>query len=154
MTRLKKDIILNGTDSIAVVKDEGVVYRLTPVQELFTLTIENIVAQTKIDINLQQVLQGHFKVTQMNSLLPIDANLDEPNTDYGGASRTFVVLIKTFQNKVPIQVAALRTHRGTYNDPDFFFDANSRWELYSEVDVSRLIFYLTPVFISKNLLFN
>ena len=80
--------------------------------------------------------------------------MDEPNTDYGGASRTFVVLIKTFQNKAPGLVAALRIHRGIYNDLNFFFDANSQWELYSEVDVSRLVFYLTPVFISKNLLFD
>ena len=86
--------------------------------------------------------------------MPIDANLDEPNTDYGGSSRTFVVLIKMFQNKTARQTAALRIHRGTYDDPNFFFDANSQWELYSEVDVSRLVFYLTSVFISKNLLFD
>ena len=83
-SKLEKDTILNGTNSLAVVKKEGIVYRVDPVPLVSQLIFTPLYAQTPYSIHMADYLDQDYKVLNINQGHPTlqgnnSANPEEPS---------------------------------------------------------------------------
>lgn len=145
MKQLEKDLILNGTTPIAVAKQEGTIYRIAPIPEVYTIVIKNLVKNVAKIVDISNNLQGFYQILDMNQAMAFDAKGTVPSPDYGDISRTAVILIRMYQNNVLQQTIVPRFHRGLDDTKGNYFDANTTWEIYSDKDIERLTIICFPV---------
>ncbi len=59
---LQKDIILSGTDSLAVLKEDGLVYRVAEIAKYTPIVFRNLKQNTRHEFDLSAVISKDYKV--------------------------------------------------------------------------------------------
>lgn len=95
---MKKDIILNGTDSIAVFKEDGLVYRAKDLESYTPIVFNNLKANTAYYFDLQSVISKGYRVvdavadTKDDDELPVTSTAEAVQASYQG------VFLSTLRN--------------------------------------------------------
>lgn len=80
MGSLQKDIILNGSESLAVFKDAGVVYRAADIASYTPIVFRNLKANTAHYFDLQSVISKDYRVVDAVSNLVEDDEIEATQT--------------------------------------------------------------------------
>ena len=152
-SKLQKDIILSGTDSLAVAKYEGVVYRLEPVEEITRIVIKDIIVDHNKVIDFSEQLDRDYEVIAYegdrvygNEQSSNDYNIDNIP---GG----FNVNARIFRNGKPVRDQALSFYGEQSNQGRFFIRQEEVWSFANRADTLTLTLYCVPVLLDKIITF-
>ena len=148
---LTKDIILSGTDSLAVAKYKGVAYRLEPIQEVTRIVIENIKDSGAKIINFSEYIDQGYEVVALEADSPYDEqNLPEV---FAGTESTnsYTVYVKIYRNNKPgggfgASVADLASPPCR-----IFINHDDTWKLFCYANILKLTLYCIPILFDKTI---
>ena len=76
MSDLQKGVILNGQDSLAVFKDDGLVYRAAEIESYTLIVLRNLKANTTHQFELKSVISKDYRVVDAVSDVKGDDSFD------------------------------------------------------------------------------
>ena len=146
---MEKGIILNGTSSIAVAKQDDLVYRLQPVRVVVPIVMSNLEAYTNKIFELNNYLNQDYQVVGATiDLAYDDDSAYEEGGETGGGSNSHVVIREVKNDKVLANMYYAVNENGIRFDA-FFLNHDNTLVIQSSQKANSLTLYCVPVVLEK-----
>ncbi|WP_319418861.1 hypothetical protein [Pleurocapsa sp. FMAR1] len=149
---IKKDIILNGTDSITVFKEDGLVYRAKDLESYTPIVLKNLRANIEHTFDLESVSSCNYQVIRIVTDVKADDDvvaLDEQTASSYTSASGFISVIRQGK-RVYQQYFTFTQFVGTYNA--LFFETNDLIRVKAFEDTKSITLYCQPVYLEKTII--
>ena len=146
---MEKGIILNGTSSIAVAKDNDLIYRIDPVREIVTFEVGIIKAKAPIFIDLNDQINTPYKVIGFTLDGTFDDNQDWKNDPDYVIQRFEQVNIQVIEKDKIIDHLFLSPNGLDFNTDHFYLLPWQQLRMDVPNSISSLKLYCVPVLMNK-----
>lgn len=146
---LKRDVILNGNNSIAVAKEEGIIYRVEPVpiiQEIRLYGLEG--SKTKI-FKLDDHLTKDYEILGIVADIPEDDGDAAQAAGSAGQQPTVNLGLRIFQGKKAVDNVQLRLTSYPFYTNKLFINHRDVWHMRAGRDVTRITFMCRSVYMEQ-----
>ncbi|WP_319422748.1 hypothetical protein [Pleurocapsa sp. FMAR1] len=148
---IKKDIILNGTDSIAVFKEDGLVYRAKDLESYTPIVLGKIEPNTSREFKLLSAISKDYLVLEMNTDVVADDNpnaMDENTANnYNYANVNFTILREG--KRVLSQIISLNA--GNISTRTFLISPLDTLKITSSQALNSITLICQPVYLEKTI---
>ena len=150
---LKKELILNGTNSVATLKEDGAIYRIDGmkiIQEINFYSIEK--NRTKI-IRLDDRLTKDYQILGITADIPEDDG--DVNTASGNAGEQVTVRmgIRIFSGIKATENVKLQLTPYPFYTNKLFINHRDTWQIKCDRAVNRITFKCAPVYMEQPVVF-
>ena len=151
MGSLQKDIILNGSESLAVYKDNGVVWRASDIASYTPIVLRNIKANTAKKFDLTSNLAKDYKSVEIAIDVAFD-NDAEIAFDSNNINNYYaVVWLTIIRNGVKVSHGFWQLYPGATNVSGVYLRSGDIVEVYSSYSLTSLTFYCQPVYLEPTI---
>lgn len=150
---IERDVILNGTNSLAVANEKGIIYRFEPIPIIQEINLHNIERNRTKIFKLNDHLTKDYEILGVVIDIPEDdGDVDEPANSPG--QQTQVNLgIRIFQGKKAVDNVQLRlTSYPTYTNK-LFINHRDTWHMRASRDIARITFKCRSVYMEQPIVF-
>ena len=142
---IKKGLILNGNDSVAIARIDDAVYRLQPIPEITPLSFENFEANKPVLFDFSSKLPHDYQVIGVLANFIEDDYQSLGTANKNKSNITCRTEVRIFRNGVA--VASLYLNIGTYLQtiPPLFISKNDTWEVKCRKDMNGFILMCAPI---------
>lgn len=151
MSNLQKDIILNGSESLAVYKDNGVVYRASDIESYTPIVFNNLAAGLSKRFDLKTILDKSYKVVKADydvvaddDFLNVTENMAN-NYRYQGASFSIVEQGKRLA-WTWVELYSLSTY-----PTNLILQPNQSVIVRPSMDLRHITLYCQPVYLEQTI---
>lgn len=149
---LKKDVILNGTNSLAVAKENGIIYRVEPVPIIQEIRLYNIEKNKTKIFKLNDHLTKDYEILGIVADIPEDDGDADVATKDTGSQPTVLLSLRIFQGKKAVDNIQLRFNSYPYYTNKLFINHRDVWHVKSDREVKRITFMCRPVFMEQSII--
>ncbi|MEL6438695.1 MAG: hypothetical protein AAFQ80_05490 [Cyanobacteria bacterium J06621_8] len=150
MRKLTEGFLNQGSESIAVVKDRDLIYRLEPTKLYQEITVENVLDEGTSIIDLSKYIDKDHEVVSYFMDIAFDDNFTKEemeqaeDNEYGGK----LILMPCRQGK-PYQRVRMVIGAGRVQFRHFFLRPDETLKIYSTVALTSLTFVCEPVLLRQ-----
>ena len=151
---IKKGLILNGTNSVAVARMDDAVYRLQPIPEITPISFENFKKSQPVLFDFSSKLPHDYQVVGVLADFVEDDHESLGTSNKSQSYATCRTEIRIFRNGVA--VASLYFNIGSYLQtiPPFFISKGDIWEARCNRDMNRFILMCAPIITNTSITLN
>lgn len=154
LSSIKKGLILNGSDSVAVARIDDAVYRLEPITEITPISITDLKAGVPAIIQLGTELSHDYRIIGVTVDIPEDNEEDIKE----GTNRESNIYVRTeirivSQNKAVENLVLNLSSYPAYINP-MFINHNDVWKVKAYRDVDKITFRCVPIIMNKPITFS
>ena len=146
---MEKGIILSGTDSIAVAKQDDLVYRLEPIPVIVPIVIYDVKPYSLKVIELKDYLQQDYQVVGMT----VDFAVDDAGAYYeggeSGGNNRVQVDIRRVKNDKPVASMKYDIYENGIAVDALFLNREEDLAMQSTSELNSMTLYCTPVVLEK-----
>ena len=150
-SNLQKYIILNGQDSIAVFKDNGVVYRAADIESYTPIVLRNLTAGLPKRFDLQSVVSKDYQVRIINANHAFDNQVGEVAQQPDESGYYGSVRIRTIREGIRTSRSFLNIYESTAIASGWFLTPGDVLEVYASIDLTSLTLYCQPVYLENSI---
>lgn len=150
---LKKELILNGTNSVAVLKEDGAIYRIdgmSIIQEINFYSIEK--NRTKI-IRLDDRLNKDYEILGITADIPDDDGDVDTATSNPGEQAMVRMGVRIFSGVKATENVKLQLTSYPFYTNKLFINHRDTWHIKCDRTVSRITFKCKPVYMEQPVVF-
>ena len=150
-SNLKRTVVQSGVDSIAALKEQGLIYRVQEIPIIQEISFYNLIGNQNKIVKLEDFISKDYEVKGISTDIP-DDDQDSPDAttekSYGG----FLSLsLRIFSGGKAVNNLSMRLGTLTAYDNALFISSADIWHIKSGSDVSKLTFICTPVYREKSI---
>ena len=150
---IKRDLILNGSNSIATFKESGATYRVEPVGVVQEISLFDFERNTTKIFKLDDRLTKDYEILGIVADIPNDdGDADEASRD-AGSQPTVTVGIRVFQGKKAVNNVQLRFNSYPYYTNKLFINHRDTWHMKVDRDVTSITFMCKPIYLENPIVF-
>ena len=150
---IKRDLILNGTNSVATFKEQGAIYRIEPysiIQEISLYNLEK--SRTKI-FKLGDRLTKDYEIIGITADIPEDdGDVNEPDNKAGEQPRVKLG-VRIFSDAKAIENVQLTLTPYPFYVNKLFINHRDVWHIKCDRDVTRITYKCKPVYMEQPIVF-
>ena len=150
---LQKQVILNGTNSIQVFEEDGLIYRVEPfsiIQEINIYGLEK--NKTKI-IRLSDRLTRDYEIVGITADIPEDEGDVEKAASNPGYQPTVEVGVRVFSNMKTTENVRLRLTAYPFYTNKLFINHRDTWHMRCDREVTRITYKCKPIYLERPVVF-
>ena len=148
ISNLTKTTIINGASSLAVAQQEGIIYRLQPVEEVVPIAFEDLSNLQIKEFYLSEILTKDYKIVGIDHDVATDDTNDPSQTDSNSTKIVTDITIGIRRNNVLIRNIYLQIRDMPTFLSSFYLHHNDTWTIKSSAELKRLTLYGIPVIIN------
>ena len=142
---MKKGIILTGSDSIAVAKQDDLVYRLEPIKQVVPIVVNNLTEFTPVWIDLSKQLKQDYRVVESLVDTTQDDQYDYSLGRQSGGTDSVGGWIREIENGKVVKTIYFNTSEGGRVHYGTYFDRNKIITLELSKTVDSITFFCEPI---------
>ena len=148
ISSLVKSTIINGASTLSVAVQNGIIYRLQPVEEMQPIVLEGFVKNRPKTFFLSNVLDQDYKIVGVTADLPDDDDenddkLDENKVDKSVTTHIRIIKRDRAEENITLSVSSYMR----YMNP-LYINHNDTWKIKAVEDINKITFRCVPAIIN------
>lgn len=150
---IKKDLILNGTNSIAAFREDGAIYRVEPFSVIQEVSLYNIEKNKTKIYRLDDRLTRDYEILGITAEIPDDEDYQTEATDKPGEQNTVKLGIRVYSSAKSTSNVKLELTSYPFYVNKLFLNHRDTWHLKADRDVTSITFMCKPVYLEQPIVF-
>lgn len=151
---IRKDLILNGSNSIAAFEEDGAIYRVSPVPIIQEIRLYGIGKNKTKIFKLDDYLTKDYEILGIVA----DIEADDGNVDQAagnaGEQATVNFGLRIFQGKKAVDNVRLRLTPYPFYTNKLFINHRDVWHVKADQKINRITFMCRPVYMETPIAFS
>lgn len=146
---LKKDVILNGTNSLAVAEENGIIYRVNPIPVVQEIRLYNIEKNKTKIFKLNDHLTKDYEILGIVADIPEDDGDEDKVTSDTGRQATVNLGLRIFQGKKAVDNVQLKLTSYPFYTNKLFINHRDVWHMRADREITRITFMCRAVYMEQ-----
>ena len=151
MGNLQKDIILNGSESLAVYKDNGVVYRASDIRSYVPITLRGLVAGIPKRFDLLPVISKDYQVVAVSVDHAFDNQTDNLATQPNAQSYYGSIRVSVIRGGARISHNFTNVYESMAVASGWFLAPGDVMEVNASINLTSVTFWCQPVYLENTI---
>ena len=151
---IKRDLILNGSNSIAAFKDDGAIYRVDPIPVIQEIRLYDIKANKTKIFKLDDYLTKDYEILGITADIPDDDDTVDGAASNPGNQTTVNLGLRIFQGKHAVDNVQLRLTAYPFYTNKLFINHRDVWHIKTNKNVNRITYMCRPVYMETPIAFS
>ena len=150
---LKKELILNGTNSVATLKEDGAIFRIDGMKIIQEINFYNLEKNKTKIIKLDDRLTKDYEILGITADIPDDDGDASKAADKAGEQSTVRLGIRIFSGIKATENLKLGLTPYPFYTNKLFLNHRDTWHIKSDKTVNRITFKCAPVYMEQPIVF-
>ena len=150
---IKKDLILNGSNSIAAFKEDGAIYRVNPIPIIQEVSLYNLVKNKTKIFRLGDRLTRDYEILGITADIPDDDENESTPDDDAGEQPKVRVGIRLYSGVKSTRNIKLELTSYPFYINKLFINHRDTWHMKTDRDVTSITFMCKPMYLEQPIIF-
>lgn len=146
---LKREVILNGTNSLAVAEENGIIYRVDPIPIIQEIRLYNIEKNRTKIFKLDDHLTKDYEILGIVADIPDDDGDVDKADDKAGQQPIVNLGLRIFQGKKAVDNVQLRLTSYPFYTNKLFINHRDVWHMKADRKITRITYMCRPVYMEQ-----
>lgn len=149
---MEKGIILNGTSSIAVAKQDDLIYRLKPIEEVIALNLGGFKANIPLLFEVNQQSKQAYKAIGWFGDLSSDDDMDYRSPTYSIETIPLNGKFQIIENGKIVHQRFLSATTNLHDDGLFYLFPGQHLQVSMDKDATKVTLFCHPVLLTDSII--
>lgn len=150
---LKKELILNGTNSVATLTEDGAIYRINGMSIIQEISIYNLEKNKTKIVKLDDRLTKDYEILGILADIPEDDGNVDNATGNPGEQNTVKLGLRIFSGKKAVENVKLQLTSYPFYTNKLFINHRDVWHMKADRNVNRITYKCRPVYMEQPVVF-
>lgn len=150
---IKKDLILNGSNSIATFKEDGAIYRVEPVGVIQEVSLYGLVKNKTKIFRLGERLTRDYEILGITADISYDDEGADSPDDKAGQQPKVKLGIRVYSGIKSINNIELGLTPYPFYTNKLFINHRDVWHIKADRDVTSITFMCKPIYLEQPIIF-